>query len=104
MKLSDNENCFAAYYNLGICQRTMGQHEKAVEYFETGLEWARQKGKAESECITLGQLAVTYKAMEYYQKAVEHFEVSQRRLSCRPTFAGDSKSQSSWNRTYIKFC
>ena len=63
MKLSDDENCFAAYYNLGICERVLSHHEKAIEFFDTALEWARQKGEAESECITLGQLAVTYKAM-----------------------------------------
>jgi hypothetical protein len=25
LKLSDNENCFAAYYNLGVCHRVLGQ-------------------------------------------------------------------------------
>lgn len=27
LKLSDNENCFAAYYNLGICHRSLGEFE-----------------------------------------------------------------------------
>jgi tetratricopeptide (TPR) repeat protein len=73
LKLSDNENCFAAYYNLGICHRFQGEYENSLNFLDTGLEWARQKGEAESECITLGQLAVTYKAMEFYQKSLEYF-------------------------------
>lgn len=76
LKLSDTENCFAAYYNLGVCHRALGQYEQAVSCLETALEWCRQRGEAESECITLGQLAVTYKAMEQYQRALEEFEKS----------------------------
>ena len=87
LKLSDNENCFAAYYNLGVSHRGLGQYEEAVSCLETALEWSRQRGEAESECITLGQMAVTYKAMQLHQKAVEYFEKSAdicRRLGKTP--------------------
>ncbi len=30
LKLSDNENCFAAYYNLGICYRKIGKFEDSL--------------------------------------------------------------------------
>jgi len=37
LKLSDNENCFAAYYNLGVCHRALKQHEQAVSCLDTAL-------------------------------------------------------------------
>lgn len=73
LKLSDNENCFAAYYNLGVCHRALNQHDQAVSCLETVLEWSRQRGEPESECITLGQLAVTHRSMEMNQQALEYF-------------------------------
>lgn len=44
LKLSDNENCFAAYYNLGVCHRASKQQEQAISCLETALEWSRQRG------------------------------------------------------------
>ena len=54
------------------------------------MEWSRQRGEAESECITLGQLAVTYKSMELHQKSLDNFENSAdvcRRLRKTPLLA-----------------
>lgn len=42
LELSDRENCFAAYYNLGISYRTLGNYEESLKYFHTALEWSRE--------------------------------------------------------------
>ena len=39
LELSDKENCFAAYYNLGISYRTLRKFEEALQYFHTALDW-----------------------------------------------------------------
>jgi len=42
LELSDKENSFAGYYNLGISFRTLKSYEESLQYFQTGLEWARE--------------------------------------------------------------
>lgn len=37
---TDKENAFAAYYNIGICNRILGQYAKAIESFSRALEWS----------------------------------------------------------------
>ena len=32
LKLSDNGNCFAAYYNLGICHRFQSEYEHSLSF------------------------------------------------------------------------
>lgn len=40
LDLSDRENSFAGYYNLGITSRSAGNYEDALNYFNEALEWA----------------------------------------------------------------
>jgi tetratricopeptide (TPR) repeat protein len=40
-EFTDKENAFAAYYNLGICNRLLGQYIQSVDYFKKALEWAQ---------------------------------------------------------------
>ena len=42
LELSDRENCFAAYYNLGISLRSLKKYDDALSYFQTAFEWARE--------------------------------------------------------------
>ena len=73
MKLSDTENCFTGFYNLGICYRRLNKLSEALEYFESAYNWAHEKGEQESECIALGQIGVTYFKMELFQQSLDFF-------------------------------
>lgn len=41
LKLSDSDNCFVGFYNLGICHRKLNKLQEAIEYFESALNWAQ---------------------------------------------------------------
>ena len=41
--LSDAENAFAGFYNLGISHRKLGNYEQAMEQFQRALDWSQQK-------------------------------------------------------------
>lgn len=41
--LSDSENAFSGYYNLGILYRKMKEYNLALENFNKSLEWSQQK-------------------------------------------------------------
>ena len=58
------------FYNLGICHRRENKLPEAIEYFESALSWAQEKGEEESECISYGQLGMTYQKMELYQESI----------------------------------
>jgi len=40
-KLTDSESAFLAYYNIGICHRLLGEHQKAHFNFTKALEWTQ---------------------------------------------------------------
>ena len=40
-EFTDKENVFAAYYNIGICQRLLKDYESSQDYFSKALEWAQ---------------------------------------------------------------
>jgi len=42
LELSDRENCFAAYYNLGIAYRSLKNYEESLKYFQGGFDWAQE--------------------------------------------------------------
>jgi len=74
LELSDKENSFAGYYNLGISFRTLKSYEESLQYFQTGLEWAREFKDIESECLSTGQLGVTFMDMGNFDAAMESFK------------------------------
>lgn len=39
-EFTDQENSFAAYYNIGMCQKMLGDFENSTLYFTRALEWA----------------------------------------------------------------
>ena len=43
VSLSDVENAFAGYYNLGIAYRKLKDFELAMENFQKSLDWSQQK-------------------------------------------------------------
>jgi len=53
-EFTDQENAFAAYYNIGMCHKTLGELEQATLYFSRALEWAQVREDFSSECITHG--------------------------------------------------
>ena len=59
-EFSDQENIFAAHYNCGIAYRFLKQYDDSITEFEQGLEWASERGDYASECLSAGQLGVSY--------------------------------------------
>ena len=39
--LSDNENTFAGFYNIGICLRKNKKYEEAINDFKKALDWSK---------------------------------------------------------------
>ena len=39
-KITDTENAFVSFYNLGVCHRVIEDYSKAYWYFSKALEWA----------------------------------------------------------------
>lgn len=76
MELSDDDNSFACYYNLGISFRILLKFPESLEYFTKGLAWAEQKKDDESRCLIYGQMGVTHLAQKSPSSALEFFEVT----------------------------
>jgi len=74
LELSDQENCFAAYYNLGISYRSLKKYEEALQYFQTANDWAREFKDIESECLSTGQLGITYLDVGHWDNAMDNFK------------------------------
>lgn len=53
-KITDTENAFIAYYNIGICQRILADFKKAYWYFSKAIEWAQFKEDIHNECLCNG--------------------------------------------------
>ncbi|EGR32634.1 hypothetical protein IMG5_076640 [Ichthyophthirius multifiliis] len=73
LELSDQENTFAAHYNMGITFRKIGCFEESVENLNNALLWAKQKQELESECLAYGQLGVTFIQNNQYEQAHQNF-------------------------------
>lgn len=56
---SDQENVFAAFYNIGMCHRILGSITDSLTYFSKALEWAVKRTDFESQCVTYGQMGIT---------------------------------------------
>jgi len=72
LELSDRENCFAAYYNLGIAYRSLKNYEESLKYFQGGFDWAQEFKDLESECLSAGQLGITLMEVGNYDMAMEN--------------------------------
>lgn len=58
-EFTDIENKFAAYYNIGLCQRALNQYTDSLRSLSEALRLAEERQDQESQCIALGQLGAT---------------------------------------------
>lgn len=83
-ELMDKDNVYATYYNSGIFLRKLGKCSAALGEFQKvlsnkqALDWALNREDEESECLVLGQIALTYHlkgnddtALEFYERCRE---------------------------------
>ncbi len=59
---------------LGISYLSQGEYQKAIEYFEKGLEISTAIGDREGIATNTGNLGTAYLNLGEYQKAIEYFE------------------------------
>lgn len=81
LELMDEDNMYASLYNMGVFHRKACNFRASIDSFEQvvfllqqALEWALKRGDDESECLSLGQLAVSYDKKGDRHKALEYFE------------------------------
>lgn len=73
-EFSDKENKFAAFYNLGINCRLTQRYGDSVQYFTKALTWANKRGDFESQCISLGQLGISFLSVNEDNNAKQNLE------------------------------
>jgi len=61
---------------IATAHSSLGQHEKALEYYEKSLRVAGKMGDAEKQTDTLNKMGMIYAECGQYQKALEHYEKS----------------------------
>lgn len=57
---------------LGASYRNISNYQKAIEYHEKGLEYARQSNNIELEVISLNMLGVVYRRMDAIRSALDY--------------------------------
>lgn len=60
MEMIDEENVYSILYNIGIVKRKLKDFESSLDAFNRAQAWANARKDRESECLILGQLALTY--------------------------------------------
>ena len=75
-EFSDKDNKFAAYYNLGIAYRHANDPKESIKLLTKALGWANKRMDLESQCITLGQLGLTFKILGEYKNSLYNLENS----------------------------
>jgi len=60
--------------NLGIAYKTLGQEEKAIEYYKHALVIHREPGDRRGEGASLGNLGIAYYSLGQVEKAIEYYE------------------------------
>jgi hypothetical protein len=74
LQFTDSENVFASYYNIGIASRLLKNFDESVSNFQNALNWSIQHQEFESECISNGQLGVTFLIQKQNDRSKMHFE------------------------------
>ncbi|CAG9321797.1 unnamed protein product [Blepharisma stoltei] len=72
LEQSSTDGEFVAYYNIGVCEKELGDNMKAISAFEKSLEYAKILDDKHAECITLGQLGLAYTRINDFAKAAEY--------------------------------
>ena len=75
-EFTDIDNKFAAFYNVGLCQRALHQYSDSLHSLTQALQWAEERQDQESQCIALGQLGATALACLQKQEAYGYFKAS----------------------------
>ena len=73
--MSDQENLFASYYNMGIAFRKTENYSKAIEFFQAANEWANAREELESKCLCIGQLGLCYYGVDNLDMALNYLKV-----------------------------
>ncbi len=73
---------------IGKNYQDMNEMDKALEYMQASLKWAREAGDPESLSETLNSLGVFYYNIEEYDKAIEHYKEA---VGIQEKFADKSK-------------
>ena len=74
-EFADKQSRFAANYNLGISYRMLGNFSQSVSHFQKGLKLADRSLDLESQCISYGQLGVTYIELNDSENAISNLSV-----------------------------
>ncbi|BBC25473.1 CHAT domain-containing protein [Pseudanabaena sp. ABRG5-3] len=61
---------------LGNVHNSLGQYQKAIDFYQQSLAIAKQMGKRQWESLALGNLGNTYDSIGQHQKAIELFHQS----------------------------
>ncbi len=62
--------------NLGVAYDSLGEYQKAIEYYEAALKISREIGDRRGEENSLGNLGNAYESLGEYQKAIEYHEAA----------------------------
>jgi tetratricopeptide (TPR) repeat protein len=73
-KLKDREGEGVHLGSLGIAYGLLGEHLRAIEYFEQVLAIARETSDRRGEGQALGNLGITYKNLGEHHRAIEYHE------------------------------
>lgn len=75
-EFAERDNMFAAYYNIGISHRSLGNIDESLDYFHKAYDWSASRYDSESECISLGQLGYTYSLTSEPKQAIKYLKVT----------------------------
>ena len=75
-EFSERDNMFAAYYNIGISHRSLGNIDESLDSFHKAYDWSASRYDPESECISLGQLGYTYSLTSEPKQAIKYLKVT----------------------------
>jgi tetratricopeptide (TPR) repeat protein len=68
--------------NLGIVYDLLGEHRRAIEYYQQTLQLAREIGDRAGEGKTLGNIGIAYKNLGEYRRALDyhqkHLQIAQK--------------------------
>jgi tetratricopeptide (TPR) repeat protein len=62
------------YSGIGLCKRSLGNYDGAVQYFELGLKSARESQNRTAEAHALNSLGTTFHILGRYQEAILYLE------------------------------
>lgn len=74
LEQTEKSSIFVSYYNIGISYRLLGNIEKSLEFFKKAFEQSKVIKEADSECFSVGQIAVALFLNNKATESVSCFE------------------------------